>query len=130
MPTGGIEDVLVANQIAQPHKVAAVAALAREHPDHGHSGRRPQCRALSRAATEAGSQLEVLPELDVGSGRCGVRTKEELLPIAERIVVRAPKSAGGIQIAGSLNLDTPGEPTSPPLYPPVQPVAAEGMSMR
>ena len=33
----------------------------------------------------SGSQLEVLPELDVGTGRCGVRTKEELLPIAERM---------------------------------------------
>lgn len=85
MSTGGIEDVLVANQIVQPDKVAAIAALAREHRITVTVDDDRNVEMLSRAAAEAGSQLEVLAELDVGMGRCGVRTKEELLPIAERI---------------------------------------------
>lgn len=85
MSTGGIEDVLVANQIVQPDKVTAIAALAREHRITVTVEDVRNVEQLSRAATEAGSQFEVLAELEVGMGRCGVRTKEELLPIAERI---------------------------------------------
>ena len=40
---------------------------------------------LSRAADEAGSELELLIEVDVGMGRCGIRMQEEALPLAERI---------------------------------------------
>ncbi|HEX3977963.1 MAG TPA: alanine racemase [Solirubrobacteraceae bacterium] len=85
MARGGIADVLIANQVVQRDKVAVVAELAREHritvtvDDVGNVAQ------LSAAAGEAGSELQVLIELDVGMGRCGVREITDLIPIAERI---------------------------------------------
>jgi D-serine deaminase-like pyridoxal phosphate-dependent protein len=52
---------------------------------------------LARAAAHAESQIELLIELDVGMGRCGVRTQEEALPIAERIAELPSVSLRGIQ---------------------------------
>jgi len=85
MAEGGIKDVLVANQVVQPDKVAVIAALARDHRITVTVDDDRNVEQLSRAAGEAGSNLELLIEIDVGMGRCGVRTKEEALPIAERI---------------------------------------------
>ena len=45
--------------------------------DHGRGGRRRATSSSFRAAAgQAGSQLELLIEIDVGMGRCGVRTKD------------------------------------------------------
>jgi D-serine deaminase-like pyridoxal phosphate-dependent protein len=85
MARGGIEDVLVANQVIVPDKVAAVAELAREHRITLTVDDVRNVEQLSRAATAAGASFELLIELDVGMGRCGVRRIEDLLPIAERI---------------------------------------------
>lgn len=85
MARGGIADVLVANEVVQRDKVAAIAELAREHRITVTVDDLRNVEQLARAAAEAGAGLELLIELDVGMGRCGVRTKEELLPIAERI---------------------------------------------
>lgn len=85
MAHAGIEDVLVANQVVQPDKVAAAATLARDQRITLTIDDVRNVEQLSKAATEAGSQLELLIEIDVGMGRCGVRTKEEALPLAERI---------------------------------------------
>lgn len=85
MARAGIEDVLVANQVVQPDKVAAAAALARDQRITLTVDDARNVEQLSKAAAEAGSQLELLIEIDVGMGRCGVRTKEEALPLAERI---------------------------------------------
>jgi len=97
MAEGGITDVLVANQVVHPDKVAAIAALAREHRITVTVDDVRNVEQLSRSASEAGSQFEVLAELDVGMGRCGVRTKEELLPIAERIAELPNLSFRGLQ---------------------------------
>ena len=85
MAEGGIEDVLIANQLVQPDKVALVAALARRHRISIAVDDVRNVEQLSQAAVEAGSRFELLVEIDVGMGRCGVRTKEEALPLAERI---------------------------------------------
>jgi D-serine deaminase-like pyridoxal phosphate-dependent protein len=85
MARGGIGDVLIANQLVDPDKVGAVAELAREHRITVTVDDSRNAEQLSRAAVEAGSHVEVFVELDVGMGRCGLRTKEELLPIVERI---------------------------------------------
>lgn len=85
MARGGIADVLIANQVVQRDKVAAVAELAREHRITVAVDDVRNVDQLAHAAAEAGSALELLIELDVGMGRCGVRRQEEALPIAERI---------------------------------------------
>ena len=85
MAEGGIDDVLIANQLVQPDKVATIAELARDHRLTLTVDDIRNVEQLSNAAGEAGSQFELLIEIDVGMGRCGVRTKEEALPVAERI---------------------------------------------
>jgi D-serine deaminase-like pyridoxal phosphate-dependent protein len=81
----GIIDVLITSELAQPDKVRAAAELARSHRLSVAVDDLRNAEQLSRAAVEAGAELEVLIELDVGMGRCGVRSREQALPLAERI---------------------------------------------
>jgi D-serine deaminase-like pyridoxal phosphate-dependent protein len=85
MAGAGIEDVLVSSQVVQPEQVQTLARLARDHRITVVVDDARNVRALAAAAEHAGSRLELLVELDVGMGRCGVRTKEEALPLAEAI---------------------------------------------
>ena len=69
---GGIDDVLVSNQVVGAGKLERLAALARRAAlavcvdDAGNA------RDLSAAAVRAGAEIGVLVEIDVGAGRCGV----------------------------------------------------------
>jgi D-serine deaminase-like pyridoxal phosphate-dependent protein len=97
MAEGGMEDVLVANQVVDGDKVAALAALARDHRITLTVDDIRNVEELSTAALAAGSQLELLIEIDVGMGRCGVRTQEAALPIAEQIAELPAVSLRGLQ---------------------------------
>src|SRR6476469_8761194 len=85
MAEAGIDDVLVANHDVHPDEVGVVAEPAREHLITVAVDDARNVDQLSLAAGEAGSELELLIEIDAGMGRCGVRTKEEALPLAEAI---------------------------------------------
>jgi D-serine deaminase-like pyridoxal phosphate-dependent protein len=85
MAEAGIEDVLVANEVIQPDKVRALAETARDRRITVAVDDVRNLEQLSRAAGEAGSELELLIEIDVGMGRCGVRDQGAALPLAERI---------------------------------------------
>jgi D-serine deaminase-like pyridoxal phosphate-dependent protein len=93
----GIVDVLIANQVVQPDKVRAAAELARLHRLTLAVDDVRNAEQLSRAAVEAGAELELLIELDVGMGRCGVRSREEALPLAERIAELPGLKLRGLQ---------------------------------
>jgi D-serine deaminase-like pyridoxal phosphate-dependent protein len=97
MAEAGIADVLIANQLTQADKVNAAAALARDHRLTIAVDDARNAEQLSRAAAEAGSQLELLIELDVGMGRCGLRAPEDVLPIAERIADLPAVTLRGVQ---------------------------------
>jgi D-serine deaminase-like pyridoxal phosphate-dependent protein len=97
MADAGIADVLIANQLTQPDKVRAAAALARDHRLTIAVDDARNAEQLSRAVTEESAELEVLIELDVGMGRCGVRSKDEALPLAERIAALPGLTLRGIQ---------------------------------
>ncbi|MDQ7793263.1 MAG: DSD1 family PLP-dependent enzyme [bacterium] len=80
----GIRDVLIANQVTAPAKVARLAGLA-------HIAHLKVCvddeenlLALSRAAVAAGSRIGVLVEVDVGMGRSGTRSAPATLRLAAR----------------------------------------------
>jgi D-serine deaminase-like pyridoxal phosphate-dependent protein len=85
MARAGIADVLLASQVVDPDKVRALAEAAREHRITIAVDDPRNVEQLSRAGVEAESELELLVELDVGMGRCGVRGAEQALPLAERI---------------------------------------------
>lgn len=85
MAEGGIQDVLIANELVQPDKVRLIAALAKDHRITVAVDDVRNIEQLSAAASEADSVFELLIEIDVGMGRCGVRTTKESLPLSERI---------------------------------------------
>jgi 3-hydroxy-D-aspartate aldolase len=93
---GGITDVLVSNQVTQPAKIARLANLPK-------LGARTICCVddpanvadLSKGATEAGTTIECLVEIDCGAGRCGVTSTEAVVALA-----RAVDAAPGLKFAG------------------------------
>lgn len=97
MAEGGIADVLIANQVVQRDKVALVAELAREHRITVVVDDPRNVTQLSKAAVKAGAELKLLIELDVGMGRCGVRKKEDTLPVAELIAQLPRVTLCGLQ---------------------------------
>jgi 3-hydroxy-D-aspartate aldolase len=95
---GGIRDVLVSNQVRDPAKIDRLARL----PKYG--ARTIVCvddvanvADLSAAAVKHGTQLEVLVEIDCGAGRCGVKTPEEVVTIAQAVAAAKGLKFTGIQ---------------------------------
>lgn len=72
MAAAGIPDILIANQVVGPAKLLRLAELCRgsavtvaiDHPVH--------VAALEEAASDAGVQIGVVIEVDIGIGRAGV----------------------------------------------------------
>jgi D-serine deaminase-like pyridoxal phosphate-dependent protein len=85
MVRGGIDDILIANEVVGEEKVKALAELARDARINVAIDDAHNAEELSAAALKAGSTLGVLIDLDVGMERCGVRTKEEALRLAEHV---------------------------------------------
>ncbi len=95
---GGIKDVLVSNQVRDPAKIDRLAQL----PKLG--ARTIVCvddidnvADLSEAAVRHGTELEVFVEIDVGAGRCGVTTTEDVVSIAKAIDAAPNLKFTGIQ---------------------------------
>lgn len=97
MAQSGIEDVLVANQVVGADKVRALAHVARDHRITVAVDDARNVDALAEASRAAGAQIEVLIELDVGMGRCGVRSPELALRLAEHVAGRPELRLRGVQ---------------------------------
>jgi len=86
MRAGGIEDILIANQIVGPLKTEKLANLAK----HAHItvavDNLDNIKMLSDAASHKGIKLGALIEIDIGMGRCGVEPGQEALELARNIV--------------------------------------------
>lgn len=86
----GIADILVSNEIVDLAKLERLARLARrvrlavcvDHPG--------AVAALARACRQAQARIDVLIELDVGQGRCGVATIDEVMALARAVAAAAP----------------------------------------
>jgi D-serine deaminase-like pyridoxal phosphate-dependent protein len=94
---GGIDDVLITNQIVGEQKVERLAALARrarigvcvDHP--------LQIEQLARAAAAAHAEVDVYVELDVGQGRCGVADANDAMVLAALVQSHPPLRFAGLQ---------------------------------
>ena len=93
---GGIKDVMVSNQVRDPAKIDRLAAMPKlgarvlvcvDDPEN--------VADLAAAAAKHGTELECLVEIDVGAGRCGVTTSQEVVNIAKLI-----DAADGLKFAG------------------------------
>ena len=95
---GGIKDVLVSNQVRDPAKIDRLARLPR-------FGARTICCVdmienvadLSAAAVRHGTTIECLVEIDCGAGRCGVKTTQEVVTLAQAIAPAPGLTFSGIQ---------------------------------
>jgi D-serine deaminase-like pyridoxal phosphate-dependent protein len=89
MVAGGVDDVLVANEVVGQPKLQRLARLARQADVCVCVDDPGQVRALEQAAAEAGARVRVLVEVDVGGDRCGVAPGQDVLTLA-RLVEQAP----------------------------------------
>lgn len=83
MVAGGVYDVYISNEVIAPGKLARVAALAKKAAAHGGQLaiavdstegviRLAQAMNEARVRNGGGTVIDVLVEIDVGHGRCGV----------------------------------------------------------
>ena len=97
MIDGGIEDVLISNQVTDPARVERVARLAGRArllicvDDAGNID------ALAAAANRQGTRIECLVEIDCGSGRCGVAPGADAVRLARRIAEHNSLRFAGLQ---------------------------------
>ena len=89
MVQAGIPQVLIANQIVARGKIARLMALAKDADMLVACDDPQNASALSAGATASGSRLGVVVEVDTQMGRCGVRSIEEGVRLAE-IIHRLP----------------------------------------
>lgn len=97
MAEAGVSDVLIANQVVHPDKVDALGLLARDHRLTVAVDDTRNVDQLEAAAARHDSTIDVLVEIDVGMGRCGVRTKEEALEVAGHVASSARLQLRGMQ---------------------------------
>lgn len=97
MVAGGIRDVLVTNQVLAPGKLARLAALAASARIGLLVDSAEGVEAASDVAVRAGVELDVLVEIEVGMGRCGIAQGEAAAALA-RLIADAPGLRfGGLQ---------------------------------
>src|SRR3546814_700555 len=85
MVLGGVPDVLVSNQVVGRPKLRRLAALARQARLAVCADDPGNIDELNEAALAFGVRLDVLVEIDVGAGRCGIAPGEPEMEIAKRI---------------------------------------------
>ncbi|KQU73688.1 alanine racemase [Aminobacter sp. DSM 101952] len=94
----GIKDILVSNQVRDAAKIDRLARL----PKLGARiivcvDDRANVADLSAAAQRHGTTIECFVEIDCGAGRCGVKTTEEVVDIAQAIAASPGLSFAGLQ---------------------------------
>lgn len=99
----GIEDVLIANQITDPAKVARLAALAKCCCLSVCVDSAENITDLQNAAALQNATIHCLVEYDIGMNRCGVHTQEAVLALAQQLLSCPNLTFDGIQAyAGNL----------------------------
>ncbi len=95
MAAGGIKDILVANQVVGPQKVARLVNL-RMHADVIVAvDSMENAQEISRAAIAKGVIVRVLVEVNSGMNRCGVEPGQPTVDLAMRVA-----ALPGIHLAG------------------------------
>jgi D-serine deaminase-like pyridoxal phosphate-dependent protein len=100
MVAAGVDDVLVANEVVRPDKLARLAALAGQARVAVVVDSAMGALALGGAARAVAAEMRVLIDVDVGLGRCGVAGPGEAVELA-RLVERTP----GLRLAGIMGYE-------------------------
>ncbi len=97
MAAAGIRDILIANQIVGPQKIARLVNLCWHADVMVIVDNEKNIEALDRAAREKGVRLRVLVEVNVGMNRAGVEPGEPVLDLARKIVTCEGLQFSGVQ---------------------------------
>jgi 3-hydroxy-D-aspartate aldolase len=97
MVDGGVSDVLVSNQVVGRAKLRRLAALAGQARIGVCADNAANIDDLDAAAHEAGQNLSVLVEINVGANRCGVEPGAPALALARQIDAAPNLTFGGLQ---------------------------------
>lgn len=97
MVYGGVDDVLISNQIVGAGKLMRLAALARQARIAVCVDNSANIAAIEQAAQQAGARIDVLVEIDVGANRCGVPPGQAALPLAQQIAASKHLHFRGLQ---------------------------------
>ncbi|GAB3627343.1 alanine racemase [Pandoraea terrae] len=93
----GVANIHISNEFVGDDKVAMAVALAGHVTLSVCVDDVRQVAALGKAAGRAGVRIAVLPEVDVGQGRCGVATADALSGLVDAIDHYDALHFGGIQ---------------------------------
>lgn len=94
---GGIDDILIANQVVGEGKVRRLAALNRQATVRVAVDAPENVAELGRIASEAGVEVGVLVEVDIGMNRCGVPPGRPVLDLARRVAAADALRFDGLQ---------------------------------
>jgi D-serine deaminase-like pyridoxal phosphate-dependent protein len=97
MVLGGVNDVLVSNEIVGAPKLGRLAALARQAHITVCVDDADNVNELDAAAGAFDVRLDVLVEIDVGAGRCGVTPGAAAVALAQRIATCHHLRFAGLQ---------------------------------
>ena len=97
MVHAGVRDVLVSNEVVAPRLIARLAALAGEARLLVCADDAGNVAALNGAAADFDTQLDVLVEMDVGAGRCGLAPGEPACVLAHAIAASSNLRFAGLQ---------------------------------
>ncbi len=95
MAAGGVKDILIANQIVGPRKIARLVNLRKQADVMVCVDDESNIRQLDLAAVEKGVRVRVLIEVDVGMNRAGAAPGEPVLSLAQTIA-----ACPGLQFSG------------------------------
>ena len=102
MVEGGINDVLIPNQIVTRDKISRLCALARQGDIKVVVDSEQNLQDISDIAEERGVTIGVLIEVDTSMGRAGVRSDEQGVALA-KLAERLP----GVKFRGVMSHQTP-----------------------
>jgi 3-hydroxy-D-aspartate aldolase len=97
MVAGGINDILISNQVVDPARIERLASLALRARILVCVDDADNVDNLSAAAVRNGSRIECLVEIDCGAGRCGVAPGQPAVALAQRIAASAGLQFAGVQ---------------------------------
>ena len=94
---GGVSDVLVSNQIVGRRKLDRLAGLARNANISVCVDDKDNINQINAAAKRFNAKIDVLVEIDIGAGRCGVAPGKAAVELAQIIANNSNLTFGGLQ---------------------------------
>jgi D-threonine aldolase len=93
----GIQSIHISNEFVGANKVAMAIELAQYVRLSVCVDHLAQVDAIGSAASEAGVAIAVLPEVDIGQGRCGVTSHDDLVALVDGLSRHDCLRFGGLQ---------------------------------